>query len=418
MFFPSRTPVARRCAAAATIAAGLSLAGMAAAQPYVNQVLTDNICCEESHFDRRLAKAWGVAFDPTGFAWVAANFAGRAELFDGEGNPQSLSVRIEVPPLFNGGFVTGLAFNAGDAFPIPNSFAAATPARFLFVTLEGTILGWTPGSSPSPQNTLAPIIINNFVRGDVYTGVAVAQTAVGDRLYIADFFHARIKGLDGSFAPVESAFVDPNLPAGYSPFNIRVLGRHIFVSYGVRNNFGDDAVTGSGNGLVNVFSLDGRFESRLASHGVLNAPWGMAMAPANFGEFSNALLVGNVGDGRINAFNPTTGALLGTLKDSAGAPIAVDGLHGIDFGNGLPGQANNTLYYGAAPTFGVVGVFGRIDPGCRGDFTRDGQITVQDLFDFLPAYFAQSPQADINGVGGVTVQDIFDLLASYFSGCP
>jgi len=423
-----RMPIARLAGALAAIA-GLCIAGAAHGQ-YLNRVMTDNICCEEAHFDPHLARAWGVQFDPTGFAWLAAHFSGRADLLDGEGNPQSLSVRLEVPPLFNGGFITGLAFSGGEDFLANNGTAMLTPARFLFVTLEGTVLGWAPRPFPLLQNTFAPIVQNNFDRGDRYTGLALARIAVGARLCIADFGRARVEVLDGTFEPVQAAFTDPNLPAGFSPFNVRVLGDRILIAYAVPNAQGDDFLPGAGSGIIDAFSLEGDFQSRLVTRGPLNAPWGMALAPADFGPFSNSLLVANAGDGRINAFNPSTGAFLGALADPAGNPIAIDGLRGIDFGNGLPGQATNTLYYAASPSFGVVGQFARIDAVCPSAplcyancdaSTAAPLLNAGDFTCFLSRFRANDCYANCDGNTGVpalSAADFTCFLNKFRAGCP
>jgi uncharacterized protein (TIGR03118 family) len=169
---------------------------------------------------------------------------------------------------------------------------------------------------------------------------------------------------DGAFArtTVAGAFVDPGLPAGYAPFGVQAIGNQVLVAYAQRDTSGRAPTIGAGLGIVDAFTTGGTFVKRLVdAGGALDAPWGMAMAPPGFGTFGGALLVANVGDGRINAFDPTTGALLGTLAQAGGAPIAIDGLHGIAFGNNLNGQSATSLFFAAGPGGGTHGLYGRID---------------------------------------------------------
>ncbi len=413
--FPAR---ARSLLAAA---GALALAGSAIAQPYVDRLLADNMCCGPEHFDSQLRDAWGIAFDPTGPAWVASSFGGRAELLDGSGANAGPSVIMEVPPLFNGGFVTGLVFPSGNEFLVSSGAGPKTPARVLFAERDGNILGWTPAPPNQPENTLARIAVNRFNLGCRYFGLALAQTANGNRIFAADFHNRKIDTFNGSFTLMPQAFVDPNLPAGFTPFNIRTLGGRVLVSYTVKDPQQDDVIPGPGNGIIDVFGIDGSFQSRLVNRGVLNAPWGMVIAPPNFGAFSNALLVANNGDGLIHAFNPTTGALLGTLSDSTGVPIFIDGIRGLEFGNGLTTQATNTLFYAAGPTFAVVGIFGRIDvapgTGCIGDYNHDGFIDGKDSDEFNNAFEAGDPNADLNNDGFIDGADS-DLFTNRFNlGC-
>jgi uncharacterized protein (TIGR03118 family) len=158
------------------------------------------------------------------------------------------------------------------------------------------------------------------------------------------------------------SFVDPTLPSGFAPFNIQTLGNELYVTYAKQDATGHDDVPGAGNGFVDMFDLNGNLLTRLISNGVLNSPWGLALAPADFGQFSNDLLVGNFGDGTINAFDPVNGNLLGTLSDSNGQPIAIDGLWGLIFGNGGNGGKTNILYFTAGPDDETHGLFGSLAP--------------------------------------------------------
>jgi uncharacterized protein (TIGR03118 family) len=190
----------------------------------------------------------------------------------------------------------------------------------------------------------------------------IANNGTGNFLYIANFFDGTIDVYDGSFNKVSlsGSFTDPRLPPGFAPFNIRKLGTRLFVSYAKQNADKSDAVLGPGLGLVDIFDLNGNFLKRFATKGMLNAPWGVAMAPTNFGTFSKALLVGNLGDGRITAYNPNTGAVLGQLSSPTGQVISISGLWAITFGNGGQGGMKNVLYFAAGPGGYSHGLFGSI----------------------------------------------------------
>jgi len=213
-----------------------------------------------------------------------------------------------------------------------------------------------------PPSDQAQRMVNSSGMQANYKGLAVASTAFGDRLYAADFHNGRIDIFDGLFAPLSigGAFVDPNLPSGYAPFNIVNLGGELYVAFALVETSTGDEITGPGLGFVSVFDTEGSLLRSLIHQGQLNAPWGMAIAPANFGQFSNSLLVGNFGNGIIHAYDRQTGALRGILRRANGTPIHVDGLWGIAFGNGgLAGPAN-VLYFTAGPADEDHGVFGRI----------------------------------------------------------
>ncbi len=406
----------------------LAIAGQAAAQPYGHTDLVTNVCCGPERFDRNLSESWGVAMGAAGPAWVVSSESGRSTLYDGAGVLQTLVVRMEVPPGFIVTSPAGIVSNAGAAFSVVDESGQIGPARFIFATRQGTITAWKPPAAGRVPNTIARIVVDHSVPNGPqqahYTGLALTTGAGGDFLFAANFASRRIDTFDGAFAPVAAAFQDPQLPAGFAPFNLRVLNGKVFVAYAMPEITAFDAVPGPGRGLIDVFGLDGSFQKRLVSNGVLNAPWGLALAPAGFGPLSGTLLVANSGDGRINGFNPDTGELVGTMSDAAG-PVVIDGIHGLQFGNGTLGQSPTTLYYAAAPTFAAVGTFGRIDlgasfqipPRCAGDFNDDGRVSTQDIFDFLDSWFAGNLLSDTDHSGGLNQQDIFDFLASWFAGC-
>jgi uncharacterized protein (TIGR03118 family) len=308
--------------------------------------------------DANLVNAWGVAFNPQGFVWVNNAGSNTSTLYDGTGVPQSLVVAVP-PGIAGAAMPTGIVFNDTPAFQVTQGGLRA-PSIFLFAGEAGTISGWSPGVNP----TNAVTAVDDGTAGAVYTGLALATQGTAPFLYAADFRHGTVNVFDGGFARATAAgaFTDPGLPAGYAPYGIQAIGNLIYVAYAQRDASGRSATAGAGLGIVDQFTTGGAFVKRLVdAGGALNAPWGLAQAPAGFGSFSGALLVGNAGDGRIDAFDPATGALLGPLAQAGGAPIVVDGLHGIAFGNNLNGQPATTLFFAAGPGGGAHGLYGRID---------------------------------------------------------
>lgn len=312
-----------------------------------------------AHVDANLVNAWGIAFNPQGFVWVANAGTSTSTLYDGNGVPQSLVVAIpdgaagEAEP-------TGIVFNATSGFQVSQNGLTAASA-FIFAGEGGTISGWSPGV----DMTHAITAVDRSSAGAIYKGLARATQGGADYLYATDFHNGVVDVFDASFNKVTlaaGAFADPNLPPGYAPFGIQAIGNQLFVSFAKQDADAEDDVTGAGLGAVDVFDAAGVLVKRLIPvGGRLDAPWGMSMAPADFGAFSNALLVGNFGDGRINAFDPSNGSYLGTLSRSNGSAIEIEGLWGLAFGNGLNNQPANTLFFSAGPGGEAHGVYGRID---------------------------------------------------------
>ncbi|MEO5882050.1 MAG: TIGR03118 family protein [Caldimonas sp.] len=319
-----------------------------AANPYGNS----------AHVDSNLVNAWGIAFNPQGFVWVANAGTSTSTLYDGNGVPQSLVVTIP-DGLAGEAEPTGIVFNASSGFQVSQGGLTGASA-FIFAGEAGTISGW----SPAVNLNNAIKVVDRSGAGAIYKGLAHAIQGGADFLYATDFHNGTVDVFDSTFTKVTTAgaFADANLPAGYAPFGIQAIGNLIYVSFARQDAQAEDDVAGAGLGAVDVFDTSGVLVRRLvAVGGGLNAPWGMAMAPADFGPFSNALLVANFGDGKINAFDPATGAFLGTLSRSNGSAIAIDGLWGIAFGNGLNGQPTNTLFFTGGPGGETHGVYGRID---------------------------------------------------------
>ena len=302
------------------------------------------------HVDPDLVNAWGLAASATSPWWVNAADAGKSLLYNGQGIKNPLVVAVAGAP-------TGIVFNGGASFVIPNVGAA----RFLFASEDGTISAWSPLLAP---NTQAVVVVDSTAAGASYKGLAIDSTTAGSRLYAADFHNARVDVFDGSFAPVTAAgaFTDPNLPAGFAPFGIQTLAGSVYVAYAKQDADAADEVDGPGLGVVDQYDLSGHLLARVATGGALDAPWGMALAPAGFGRFSGKLLVGNFGNGRINVFDPVTFEPKGHLKGTDGHAIVIDRLWGIAFGNGATAGPKTTLFFAAGPDDESHGLFGRLDP--------------------------------------------------------
>jgi len=299
--------------------------------------------------DPNLVNPWGISQSSTSPFWVSDNGTGLSTLYNSSGTPQALVVTVP------GGNPTGQVFNGGSNFQV----GPGQPARFIFATEAGIISGWNPGANP----TNAIKEVDNSASGAIYKGLAIDDPTAGTKLYAADFGNGKIDAFDGSFQPVSlsGSFTDPNLPAGYAPFNIQNLGGELFVAYAMKDPMNPvDEKAGSGLGIIDIFDTEGNLSSRLVTGGELNAPWGLALAPADFGEFSNDLLVGNFGDGKINAFDPLNGKFLGTLSDVKGSPIVIDGLWGLTFGNGGNGGNTDKLYFAAGINDEAHGLFGSL----------------------------------------------------------
>jgi uncharacterized protein (TIGR03118 family) len=294
--------------------------------------------------DKNLVNGWGLAFNPTGFVWVANNGTSTSTLYDGNGAAQTLIVSTPDSP-------TGIVFNG--------STTNFRGSPFIFSTESGTIAAW----SPAVDRNNAVKIIDNSAAGAVYKGLALAGYNSASYIYATDFHNNRVDIYDASFAKatLPGSFADPGLPAGYGPFGIQAIGDRIYVSYAKHAATGDDEVDGAGFGIVDVFDTGGTLIKQLVMAGALNAPWGMAMAPSNFGTLSGMLLVANFGDGKINAYAPTSGAFAGSLMQADGSPVVIDGLWGIAFGNGVNSQPANTLFFTAGPSDEAHGLYGRLD---------------------------------------------------------
>jgi uncharacterized protein (TIGR03118 family) len=298
-----------------------------------------------AHTDKNLKNAWGIAFNPTAFAWVADNGTGVSTLYDGSGNANPLVVKIPSANGTDDGTPTGIVFNGGAGFNVTKGGVSA-PARFIFVSEDGVISGWSPTLD---MNNAIPAMPTQDA---VYKGVTIAQNGTAQFLYATDFEHRKIDVFDSSFKPATGfggKFKDPGIPVDYGPFNVQNILGNLYVTYAKTQPGSEDEAHGKGLGFVDVYDADGNLLSHLVQHGKLNAPWGVALAPSGFGKFSNRLLVGNFGDGTINAYDPHTGGHKGTLKGANGKPLMIDGLWALVFGNGFLGQPTDTLFFSAGP---------------------------------------------------------------------
>jgi uncharacterized protein (TIGR03118 family) len=312
--------------------------------------------------DPNLVNPWGLSSSPTGPFWFADNGTGVSDLLDGRGEPVPLVVSVPGADR-SAGAPTGTVFNGGAGFAVSEDGTFAS-ARFLFAAEDGTISGWSGVVDP----TRALVAVDNSSAGAVYKGLALATDSAGlSFLYAADFGRGEIDVFDQDYRPVArpDAFRDPGLPAGFAPFNVQAVGNRLFVTYALQDGGRRDDVPGPGRGYVDVFDPDGRFVRRFASRGPLDSPWGLTLAPAGFGPFGGALLVGNTGDGRVNAYDPVSGDFLGQLADDAGAPITIPTLWALSFGNGHDGGDADTLFFTAGIGYEEHGLFGAVQAPSR-----------------------------------------------------
>jgi uncharacterized protein (TIGR03118 family) len=304
-----------------------------------------------AHTDPNLVNAWGLTASAGSPWWVADNGTDVSTLYGGDGTPRTLVVTVAGGP-------TGTVANTTTGFILPTGGRAA----FLFDGEDGIVRGWN-----GAQGTTAIVVADRSNVGAIYKGLAIADTASGPRLYAADFHNARIDVFDGSFGLVPGGgFVDPSLPAGYAPFNVQTIGDRVFVAYAKQDADAEDEVAGQGTGFVDAYDLAGNLLERVAQHGQLNAPWGLALAPEGFGRFGGDLLVGNFGDGQINAYEELPNghfAHRGELRGSDGKPLSIDGLWALRFGNGAAAGPTDTLFFTAGPDEESHGLFGSITAG-------------------------------------------------------
>ena len=337
-----------------TVAATSLLLGVAAAPAHAVILFQETSLVSDGFVpaattDPDLINPWGVSFSPTSPFWVSDNGTGLATLYDGAGMKRSLVVTI--PPASGSGTSapTGQVFNGvSSGFKLSNG----APAVFLFASEDGAISGWNPGLGTTAAIAFPP------VASAVYKGLAIDNG--GAHLFAANFRSGKIEMYDQDFGLVKS-FTDTTLPSGYAPFNARVLNGQLYVTFALQDAAKHDDVAGHGHGFVDVFDLNGNFVRRLVSNGDLNSPWGLEIAPSNFGGFAGSLLVGNFGDGTIGAYDATTGAFLGVLRDTHFNPLHFGDLWALTLGDGAGAGNPNTLYFTAGLQDEAHGLFGSIE---------------------------------------------------------
>jgi len=305
---------------------------------------------DPARIDPLLVNGWGIAFSPMGTIWISAEGSGTSAVYNKDGGQVLAAVTIPSPTASTGGHPTGQVFNAGRGFRLLNG--NKNPARFIFAGADGVISGWNGGAA-------AVRAVND--PGDAYLGITLARNGADSFLYVANFSDNEIEVYDTAWHEVEMEFEDDDLPAGYAPFNIQNIDNKLYVMYAKVGSDGEEEV-GAGNGYVDIYNSDGSLMKRFVSGGQLNAPWGIAKAPASFwgsGGTANVILVGNFGDGHINAYDEN-GNSLGQLRAS-GNPIVIEGLWAISFPPAAAVSIDpNRLYFAAGPDDEEEGLFGYI----------------------------------------------------------
>jgi len=332
----------RGIAFAACCGLALMFASSVAQAQYKLKNLVSNQVRAAQNTDPLLVNAWGLVYKPGGPFWISDNLSGWSTIYDGTGAKKSLDVLIPTAGGNGPGTPTGTVYNGSAQFLVEG-----WPSVFLFATLDGTISGWAPQSNPNAA------IVAVTSSGSVYTGLAITSSTTSPLLLAADNANNKVDIYDGSFA-LQGSFTDPGIPSGFSVFGIQDIGGVVYVTFA--------SSSGGTGGFVDVFNEQGTLVKQLVKGAPLDEPWGLAIAPGNFGPLSNTLLVSNnTNRGTINAFNPANGNFVGTVRDN-GRPIVINQLWGIDFGGGTANNgATNQLFFTAGPFGNVAGTFGVIE---------------------------------------------------------
>jgi uncharacterized protein (TIGR03118 family) len=359
-------PVFRRVAVlCSAVALAATMASMSPAQAessgansyHVTKLVSDQPGVAR-HTDPNLVNAWGLAASSTSPWWVADNETDVSTLYDGTGTQIPLVVKVAGAP-------TGTVFNGTSDFVVSHN-GMSGPSVFLFATESGQIRGWNPAvGTTTPPSTRSFFVKGRAFAGAVYKGLAIAETSDGPLLYATDFHNGRVDVFDGSFDRVlRHSFQDPTIPANFSPFGIQELGGNIFVTYAMRDPATDDDVSGHGLGFVDMYDTQGHLLQRVATRHALNAPWGLAWAPDDFGAFSGDLLVGNFGNGLIHAYEPQANGSFekaGVVRRRNGKVVFIDGLWAIRFGNGASAGPTDSLFFTAGPDDESHGLLGEVE---------------------------------------------------------
>jgi uncharacterized protein (TIGR03118 family) len=318
------------------------------AQTYQPAYLVSNGTPTAGSSDPTLVDAWGLSIGDTGSLWVASKDGDVTRAYSAAGATTSPAITIQPSAAkpTDASLPNGVVFNADPSF---NGDAV------IIATDTGTLQGWQPGAAA------ATIRVDNSTTLAVYKGLALTSTPAGDRLYATNFRSGTVEVYDGNYTPL-GGFTDPTIPAGFAPFNVVVINGDLYVTFARQDSQARDNVSGAGNGYVDIFSVTGQLQTRLIARGVLNSPYGVARTPADFGRYSDVVLVANAGDGRINVFDPTYGDLLGELDGPGYVPIEIDGVHDLLFGNDLGGAPHHVLFFTAGGDSGAGGTLGSLTP--------------------------------------------------------
>ena len=349
---------------AATLICALLIVGAAPGAPPGNRYTVTPLASDVPGLapttDPNLQNTWGLARSATSPWWIANNATASASVYTGAG------ARVDIGGLAAQGVPgdpTGAVFSGiSGQFQVGTTASPTTlgTSNFIFDSEDGTISAWRGGST-------AALVTVPASSGAVFKGLAISNGPSGPRLYATDFANGRVDVFDGGWNPVNTpgAFVDPMLPKHYAPFGIQTIGNRVFVTYGKQQSGSTDEAHGRGLGIVDVYGLDGNFLGRVAQHGQLNAPWGLALAPASFGRFAGDLLVGNFGDGQINAYAELPNGHFehrGTLHVAGHGKLSINGLWALQFGNAGSNGTPDTLYFTAGLNDEADGLFGTITP--------------------------------------------------------
>jgi uncharacterized protein (TIGR03118 family) len=346
--------------AAALIAVGASSAGRPGNHYKVTPLASD-VSGLAPVTDSNLQNTWGLARGATTPWWIANNGTASTSVYTGSGARVDIGglAAQGVPGDPTGAVFSGIAgqFQVGTAAD-PTTLG---PSNFVFDSEDGTISAWRIGS------TAALVTVDMSSSDAVFKGLAISNGPSGPRLYATDFANGRVDVFDGGWNQVNTpgAFVDPSLPEHYAPFGIQTIGDRVFVTYGMQQPGSNDEAHGRGLGIVDAYDLDGKFLARVAQHGQLDAPWGVAWAPASFGPFGGDLLVGNFGDGQVNAYQEMSNGHFehrGTLHAATHGKLSIDGLWALEFGNAGPNGDPQTLFFTAGIQDEAHGLFGTITP--------------------------------------------------------
>ena len=345
--------------------AGALVAGLLAAQPllaatlYQQTNLVSDLPGVAARQNANLVNPWGLDFSATGPFWIANNGSATATVHgpDGAPFPTGSPLVVNVP-----GAPTGIVFNGTTSFQA----GPGKPSAFLFASEDGTISGW----NPSVDLTHAHVLADRSSANAIYKGITLGSVALGNigtipLLYATDFHNGSVDVFGADFTRLGS-FTDPTVPQGFAPFNVQNIQGNLFVTFAMQDQDQEDDVAGPGNGFVDEFSPDGMLVRRFASQGTLDSPWGVALAPSSFGEFGGKLLIGNFGDGTINAYDPASGSFLGQLHDANGDILSIPGLWALKFGNDANAGDADTLFFTAGipgpDSLEDHGLFGAIRP--------------------------------------------------------